>query len=307
MKQQCTPPVDVEGAISFALSSISVADECASHMRANTGASGFDDFDSANGLYESIELAYEALLLLTETLGLEDATKRLSAAYSKAKKHEDGLHRVQADPYGNVESIEAGRLRRVAKGLQSVFGIGKSSIVSKDILSILRATQYAITDPGCFSESPQSEADVHHRVEAVLRCVFPDLRSKLPVSKPIKNFEPDTGLPSVKTLVEYKFVENMADVKRVADEILADTRGYVSSDWNNFVFLIYETKRLKSETEWNNLLHDCGTAANTQAIVICGETTRKTASNALGRGRIASSEKASAAGRKPRRKSEGGR
>ena len=277
MKQHSLHPIDIEGTISLVFSSISVADKCANRMHENKGTGGYEDFDDAGTLYENIESAYEALLLLTETLALHEATRRISRAYAKAKKHEDGLCRLYTDPYGGAESAEACHLRRFAKPVQSVYGIGRTSVVTKDLLSILRATQYAITDTGCFPAPPENEADLHHRVEAVLKCVFPDLRSKLPVSKPIKNFQPDTGLPSVKTLVEYKFVETMVDVKRVADEILADTRGYVSADWNNFVFLIYETRRLKSETEWNNLLHECGTAANTQAIVICGEATRRSA------------------------------
>jgi hypothetical protein len=32
-------------------------------------------------------------------------------------------------------------------------------------------------------------------MEAILRCVFKDLKHKPPIGKAIKNFEPDTGLP----------------------------------------------------------------------------------------------------------------
>lgn len=144
-------------------------------------------------------------------------------------------------------------------------------MVSKDIVDVLRATQYAITDRNCFRELPANELDVHHRVEAVLKCIFPDLKHAPAVSKPIKNFKPDTGIPSMRTLLEYKFIQQKADVDRVVDEILADTRGYKSSEWDSFVFLIYETRRLKPEREWNDLLRECGTAVNTQAVVICGE------------------------------------
>ena len=57
----------------------------------------------------------------------------------------------------------------------------------------------------------------------------------------------------------------------MADEILADTRGYVSADWDTFVYVIYETHRFRTETEWNEFLKACGTAVNTRAIVLCGE------------------------------------
>jgi hypothetical protein len=304
--QPAARAVDIAATITAVRSFISDARISAHQMRHDTARYSMSNYEDSEVIRDGVAGAYEHLLLLAEALGMTDAASRISSAYKRALKQENGLARVSEEPYGTVP-WEADTLSLFADGIETVFGLKTNQSVSKDLVSILRATQYAITDSGCFFEPPQNEADVHHRVEAVLRCVFPDLRSKLPVSKPIKNFEPDTGLPSVKTLVEYKFVESIADVKRVADEILADTRGYVSADWNNFVFLIYETNRLKSETEWNNLLHDCGTAANTQAIVICGETTRKTKSKAMGGERTTSSEKASPARRKPRRKSEGGR
>jgi hypothetical protein len=89
--------------------------------------------------------------------------------------------------------------------------------------------------------------------------------------KPIKNFEPDTGLPEVNTLVEYKFVSTKEEVKRVADEVLADTRGYTSKDWNRFIFVIYETKRMKSEIQWTELMKASGVGEDTQVVVISGE------------------------------------
>ena len=113
------------------------------------------------------------------------------------------------------------------------------------------------------------------RTEAVLRCIFPDLRTKPPVPKPIKNFEPDTGLPSIRALIEYKFVENEQDAKRVSGEILADTRGYVSKDWDSFIYVVYETRRIKRENEWQELMRESGVGENTKVIVISGEEPRR--------------------------------
>jgi hypothetical protein len=98
---------------------------------------------------------------------------------------------------------------------------------------------------------------------------------KPPVPKAVKYFIPDTGLPSMRTLVEYKFVPSEKDASRIANEILADTRGYKSNEWDRFVFLIYETHRFRRESEWNQLLEQCGTAHNAQAIVICGESPKR--------------------------------
>jgi hypothetical protein len=78
------------------------------------------------------------------------------------------------------------------------------------------------------------------------------------------NFEPDTGLVSARTLIEYKFLSSASDTKRIAEEILIDSRGYASRDLDTFVYVIYETKRIKSENEWNLLAEKCGFGQNSK-------------------------------------------
>ena len=112
--------------------------------------------------------------------------------------------------------------------------------------------------------------ELNRRLEAILRCQYPDLKSKPALTKPIKNFEPDTGLPSAKTLIEYKFISSTTEAKRVADEILADASGYRSRDWTSLLFVIYETHRVKPEEEWQNFLKDCQLYEGFDAIVLSG-------------------------------------
>ena len=98
--------------------------------------------------------------------------------------------------------------------IEAVYGLTSPQVVSRDVIEVLRATLYAITDANCFSGPPENESDVHNRIEAVMRCIFPDLQHKPPIPKSVKNFEPDTGLPSIRTLVEYKFIESKNDVRQ---------------------------------------------------------------------------------------------
>jgi hypothetical protein len=61
------------------------------------------------------------------------------------------------------------------------------------------------------------------------------------------------------------------EAKRIAEEILADTRGYDSKDWKNFVYVIYETQRIRPESQGMQLLRESGVTTNTEVIVISGE------------------------------------
>ncbi len=236
-----------------------------------------NDWYDYSSITSSLHEAYTQLLIMTEALGLANIYDLILKSYDEATNRKDGIVAWENDQDGEPCLWVEWELRRFVSSIGVVYGITSSHVVSKDVIEVLRATQYAITDRKCFGAPPATEKDVHRRIEAVLKCIFPDLDHKPPIPKAVKNFEPDTGLPSMRTLVEYKFIQTMADVKRVADEILADTRGYKSSEWDKFIFLIYETSRLKKEAEWNRLLHQCGTAYNTQTIVICGEPPKQSA------------------------------
>jgi len=216
-----------------------------------------------------IDRAFLELKLFLEAKGMLQMLKEVAADHTKAT---ESFMKAESDPWGNEPySFWAAHLRKYVRAVDTTFGSASPSTVTKELLEILRATQYSITDRRCFPSPPGDEAEVHVRIEAVLRCVFTDLRHKPPVGKPIKNFEEDTGLPSLQTLIEYKFVATQADVKRVADEVLADTRGYVSKEWDKFVYVIYETKRLLPEIQWKELLRSSGVSENTQILVISGE------------------------------------
>jgi hypothetical protein len=262
--------VNIDTTVASVRSLIAAAERSLIALNRHDGG-GNDDWMPANRIHTALDTAYTQLMMLTDAIGLTHTYDQIYKAYEEATSQKDGLTEFQSDPDGDLHLLAASALRKFVTSIEAVFGMKTAHVVSKDVVDVLRATLYAITDRNCFLAPPTSEAELHSRVEAVLRCIFPDLDHKPPIQKAVKSFEPDTGLPSMRTLVEYKFVQTKTDVGRVADEILADTRGYKSSEWDKFIFLIYETHRLKSEKEWNRLLHQCGTAINTQAIVLLGE------------------------------------
>ena len=215
-----------------------------------------------------IEEAFIQLLVMLEALDLSRTYEQVNKIYQKAElegfdKSAMGIE----EPYLIWHGVISNYVDAVAKS----HGIHSKLSVSQDLISILREAAYAITDRKIFDSPPTNESEVHARIEAILRCVFRGLKHKPRLAKPIKNFEPDTGLSSIQTLIEYKFVSNKRAAKVVADQILADTRGYVSKEWDTFLYVIYETRRIKPESEWQQLMHECGVDRNTQIIVISGE------------------------------------
>jgi len=223
--------------------------------------------DSKQYIEFLLDRAYLQARALLELNGLPRMLSYLEELYGRAKKDftKIDVFIASAEPY----LVWGDELEQVLAAIEANCGEPGSLQVSKDLIEILRNSVYAITAQ-CFGNPPQNEDEVHTRIEAVLRCVFPDLLEEVTITKPIKNFKPDTGIPSLNTLIEYKFVPSKEDAKRIADEVLADTRGYTCREWKRFLYVVYETSRIKTESEWNQLMRESEIPDNTTAIVLQG-------------------------------------
>ena len=220
----------------------------------------------------SIEKCFLQLLTIVESLGLTELHKMVVTEYKNAKETKGGFLVSTGTPDGEPFSAIVSRLRRFLSTIEQFYPSDEHTTITKDLLQIIRDIHYTITDKALFGSVPQSEKDVHIRIEGILKCFFADLKHKPTLTKPIKNFEPDTGIPSIETLIEYKFLSRSDDVGPIADEVLADTRGYTSKDWKHFVYVIYETNRFRREKEWVQLLRQSGVLENTTVVVLSGES-----------------------------------
>jgi hypothetical protein len=222
-----------------------------------------------------IEVCFLYLLAITEALGLEELRKMIYLEYSEVKNSKEGFTKAGQSPDGEPYSIVLARIRQFSYTLESFFPTEDRTKITKDLLQIIRDIHYVITDKELFRTIPGNEKDVHLRIEGILKCVFPDLKHKPTLTKQIRNFVPDTGIPSIETLIEYKFLSRREDIATIADEVLADTRGYTSKDWNRFLYVIYETNRIRPERDWNQFLRQSGVPENTTIVVLGGEPARR--------------------------------
>jgi len=222
-----------------------------------------------------IEICFLQLLTVVEALGLTELHKIILSEYSTQKESEEGFLKAAGDPNGEPYSVVLSKIRQFTRAIEQFYRIEQPTIITKDVLQILRDIHYTITDKVLFVTVPKDEKDVHLRIEGILRCVFPDLKHKPTLTKAIKNFEPDTGIPSIETLIEYKFLSRVEDVPVIADQVLADTRGYTSKEWSRFVYVIYETNRFRPEKQWVQFLRQSGVSANTTVVVLSGEPSQK--------------------------------
>jgi hypothetical protein len=218
-----------------------------------------------------IERCFLQLMVIAEAMGLVELYKMLLSEYSGIKASKKGFMEAKTDPNGEPFSNVISKIRQYLRAIEQFYPAEPATTVTKDVIQILRDIHYSITDKEVFHTVPKEEKDIHLRIESILRCVFPDLKHKPTLNKTIKNFIPDTGIPSIKTLIEYKFLGCADDVTVVADEVLADTRGYVSNEWKRLIYVIYETNRFRTEKQWNQFLSQSGVPETTTLIVLSGE------------------------------------
>jgi len=217
-----------------------------------------------------IDKAFIELLIIIDALGFGNTHKEFNEFYEKAKNHKEGLTYStmgEDEPY----LVWPGEIRKYLNAIANITNTETEELfISHDLIEIIRHSVYSISDTKIYSSPPIDERELHDRIESILKCVYPDLLREPTLPKQIKNFRPDTGIPSLKTLIEYKYISNLTECKRIVDEVLADTRGYKARDWNKFLFVIYETKRIKHEKDWKQMIRECGTAENTEIIVLSG-------------------------------------
>jgi hypothetical protein len=248
-------------------------------MSINAVDNSFDDYilsgDDWRNPNWGIENCFLKLIVISEAMGLMELHKIIYSEYLSIKESKLGFLKTAITPDGEPFSEVVSRMRQYIHSIEQFFPDKEPTVITKDLLQIIRDIHYTITDKALFRHVPQSETDVHIRIEGILKCVFPDLKHKPTLTKPIKNFEPDTGIPCINTLIEYKFLTKSEDVSVIADQVLADTRGYVSKDWSHFIYVIYETNRIKPEKEWVQLLRASDVPENTTIIVLSGEPPRR--------------------------------
>ena len=92
-------------------------------------------------------------------------------------------------------------------------------------------------------EAPSCERDVQEIAWIMLRSQFDRLDREDSLPKFIdKSFQPDFGVPELRTLIAVKFLGDETRIAQVEEEILADAAGYLAdqSRYDSLIVLVYD-------------------------------------------------------------------
>lgn len=84
----------------------------------------------------------------------------------------------------------------------------------------------------------KDEDSIDKLIEAFLTPIYPDLNSNPSLTLPEGYRQPDSSIPSLTLLLEYKYIKNKTEIRKVIDEAQADIRNYAQSPWQYLYFVI---------------------------------------------------------------------
>jgi len=219
---------------------------------------------------DNIEQACLSIIALLEQYPHTHNTLREEATslYISVKEKPLAIKVVNGDPY----LVWPYKARSIVDIFKKLHIKQQKDIVQEisPLLDAIKNSEYFITNPKVFGKVPDSENDVHLRIEGLLKCLYSEVEHKPRIPKPIKSFEPDTGIRSLRTLVEYKFIKTAEDGKKILDQILADIGGYQTDDYDKFIFVIYETKRVFPLSDWSRAIEASHPPNQIEIVVIRG-------------------------------------
>ncbi len=119
--------------------------------------------------------------------------------------------------------------------------------------------------------TPTKEADIRRVMHSHLEAMFPDYSRTATVTKPLMSFHADGGVPSLRALIECKFVPSATSVSTAVHGLTEDLSGYGGSrEWRHFYSVVYLTAPFATEGQFSRALGASGNAGNWTTILVTG-------------------------------------
>lgn len=167
----------------------------------------------------TVEEAWKTIALALELSGAPELKKALDADLKEQTK-QSLSYDDEGDPYSPALVSVRGWVMR----LKAVYGIKSGRTAQREHLRhLLRQTAEIVH---LFGVEPEKEKHVSDPVYKIVRLSFPDAVSEPHLTRPLRNFKPEFGIPSLATVVEYKYTASEAETKKVLAGLYEDMKGY---------------------------------------------------------------------------------
>lgn len=223
----------------------------------------FEDIEQEDGLEQAyrdrIELIFSGIMAAYEALGLNTKLVDLRSNIERIRKQEEGTFKFEYVPYWDYYRCEAldvlDRELNICSAIVNLLNQEDKTKSNNDaiilgarqkLIEYLQHTRFYVSK--LFKGIPSSEMDIQNVMHPILEGFFgAEFHKNPPISQSIKSYEPDCGIKSIGTAVEFKFVDTEQELKTAMDGIYTDLSGYSGSkDWTQFISVFYMTDSFRS-------------------------------------------------------------
>jgi hypothetical protein len=220
----------------------------------------FEKFFLEENAYEELVISYcqEAYLSLLTFVDKNNLSGLHNYLNKEWKKYEKDLI---ASTYSDVAEMT---FLRVTYNLLYPVYISLCNIYEKheefddieqnDSFSLSNMLEYLPHTATKIYYSVQDESSMDALIEAFLIPIYPDLNSNPSLSLPEGHRQPDSAIPSLNLLLEYKFLKSKNEIGKIIDEIQADIRNYAHSDWKYLYIIIGMNKAYSTKDKFEKTL-----------------------------------------------------
>lgn len=180
-----------------------------------------------------IDCSFRSIAALADRLGIGSIAEEARTARGRP-----GFLSSTERPYdGEIFSDALSQARSCFNPLRAM--TTARAVTAQDVLrTILRSTGKIVADRGL---TPKNEAEVRNEVLDVCRYAFADAKRETPIFKRITHYKADVTVQSLRAVVEFKFVDDRAEMKAALDGVYADMKGYKDMAWESFYSVFYMT------------------------------------------------------------------
>lgn len=220
-------------------------------------ASAQTDDDSREDAARFLQKAVVHLLVLLDLL----RAQRLYGAI------EQMIHNALPDPLAAAVRFDRDYLQccsalknhvaalRIALCADSAPASSLPATSKEPLASLVARSMTLLCDTRLFSSAPKNESELQHRIEAVLRCCYPEVLSD-PAPPGWLQWRPGSGVPALQTLIDYRFIASQDAVTRTVAQLKPEKLAaqYDDPQWVATLFVFFQTYEVCTEAQWRNML-----------------------------------------------------
>ena len=180
-----------------------------------------------------IECTFRSIAALADRLGIGSLAEEARSARAKP-----GYLTATDRPFdGEIFSEALSQAQSCFAPLRAM--TTARAVTAQDVLrSILLSAGKIVQTRGLV---PKNETDVRNAVLEVCQYAFPDAKRETPIFKRITHYKGDVTVQSLRAVVEFKFIDDRAEMKTALDGVYADMKGYRDMAWESFYSVFYMT------------------------------------------------------------------